>query len=180
VAAALGWWITDLTGAPWSRPQKTSGGQNVEQTTHIFDLARLLCGEVCKVYSSYALRCLTNVPELDMYDVGSVTVEFESGAIGNFCNACCVQQGYKVGLAVLSHDQTVDITLEALTVETPNEKRIRKAKSDALREENLAFVRAVEKNDQSLVRSSYEDASRTLPVTLAALKSAKSGKPVTL
>jgi len=38
------------------------------------------------------------------------------------------------------------------------------------------FLKAVEAKDQSLVRSSYEDAARTLAVTLAANKSLQSGQ----
>ena len=40
ILGALGYWIGGLPGTPWWRVRAQSGGQHVEQTTHIFDLAR--------------------------------------------------------------------------------------------------------------------------------------------
>jgi hypothetical protein len=43
---------------------------------------------------------------------------------------------------------------------------------------DAAFVDAVRLNDPSLIRSNYDDAVRTLAVTLAADESARTGQPV--
>jgi predicted dehydrogenase len=49
-----GYWL-DFTPPPaWWRRQHQSGGQFVEQTTHIFDLARYLVGEVETIYATGA------------------------------------------------------------------------------------------------------------------------------
>jgi predicted dehydrogenase len=42
---ALGYWLDGTPPPPWWTKEQQSGGQMVEQTTHIFDLARLLVGE---------------------------------------------------------------------------------------------------------------------------------------
>ena len=44
ILGALGYWMGGMPGTPWWRVRAESGGQHVEQTTHIFDLARFLVG----------------------------------------------------------------------------------------------------------------------------------------
>src|SRR5579872_1214737 len=50
VSLVEGWWYGGMPGAPWWRQMKLSGGQLVEQSTHIVDMARYLAGEVQTVY----------------------------------------------------------------------------------------------------------------------------------
>jgi glycosyltransferase involved in cell wall biosynthesis len=45
-ALALGYWLDATPPPAWWRKEQQSGGQMVEQTTHIFDLARVLVGDV--------------------------------------------------------------------------------------------------------------------------------------
>ena len=42
VGLFLGYWMGSMPGVSWWRRREQSGGQAVEQTTHIFDLARYL------------------------------------------------------------------------------------------------------------------------------------------
>jgi len=44
ILGALGYWMGGMPGVPWWRVRAQSGGQHVEQTTHIFDLARFVLG----------------------------------------------------------------------------------------------------------------------------------------
>jgi predicted dehydrogenase len=41
VGLVEGWWYGGFVGAPWWRQMKLSGGQLVEQSTHIVDMAAL-------------------------------------------------------------------------------------------------------------------------------------------
>jgi len=50
IGLALGWYWCHFLGGKWWRDKSKSGGQIVEQTTHLFDLLRHLCGEVEAVY----------------------------------------------------------------------------------------------------------------------------------
>jgi predicted dehydrogenase len=43
-----GYWVGGMPGVWWWRRRDTSGGQAVEQTIHLFDLARYLFGEAVK------------------------------------------------------------------------------------------------------------------------------------
>src|SRR5215218_5174547 len=44
-----GYWLDRTPPAAWWARRSRSGGQMIEQTTHLFDLARLLVGEVTSV-----------------------------------------------------------------------------------------------------------------------------------
>ena len=78
----MGYWMGGFPGVLWWRRMEQSGGQMVEQTTHIFDLARYLCGEVQEVYAVYANRGQKQIPEYNIYDVGTATLRFASGVVG--------------------------------------------------------------------------------------------------
>jgi len=51
VSLIRGSWNGGMPGVWWWRRMDKSGGQIVEQTTHMFDLMRYLCGEVAEVYA---------------------------------------------------------------------------------------------------------------------------------
>ncbi len=178
ISMVLGYWIGGLPGVYWWRQMKLSGGQLVEQTTHIVDLARYFAGEVEKVAGAMALRCLKDVPELDVPDVGAVTLWFESGAVGSICNACHVGYGFRVGIDIFACDRTVSIDGHKLTVRSADGVDEQELPSDPTVAEDTAFVRAVETGDASGIRSDYSDAAKTLAVTLAATLAAEENRVV--
>ena len=55
-ALVLGYWLDATPPPAWWRKEQESGGQMVEQTTHIFDVARVLVGDVTTVYATGARR----------------------------------------------------------------------------------------------------------------------------
>jgi myo-inositol 2-dehydrogenase/D-chiro-inositol 1-dehydrogenase len=180
IGMVLGWWMSGLRDTPWRRTAKRSGGQNIEQATHIFDLARCVAGEVDRVFASYALRCLGGAPDLDVPDVGSVNVEFQNGVVGSIVSSCCLRQGYKTGLALIGRDSSMEVGPDELTIRTPDETRSLHERKDPRLEAVREFILAVRKRDASKVLCTIEDAAKTLAVTLAAAESARSGKPVAM
>ncbi|MBC7287653.1 MAG: Gfo/Idh/MocA family oxidoreductase [Armatimonadetes bacterium] len=178
VASVLGYWMGGLPGVWWWRKMETSGGQLVEQTTHIVDLARLFAGEVKSVAAAYALRCLHDVEELNVPDVGTVTVNFETGAVGQITNCCHLNFGFRVGIDVIACDIAVRIDPGSLRVQTAEGTQDIEASNDPTLAEDTAFLRAVETGDMSGIRSPYSDAVKTLAVTLAANLSAREGRVV--
>jgi len=179
VGMALGYWIGGLPGVAWWRVQAKSGGQLVEQTTHIFDLCRYLVGEVRRVHTVGALTNLTDVPNLDVWDVACVNLEFENGAVGNVSNSCMASQGHLVGLQLFARDLMVEVT-DKLTIKRPGHMEQIEGGGDPYLEENRAFLRAVETGDRSGVRSPYADAVKTLALTLAADESGRKHQVVDL
>jgi len=180
VGMVLGYWMGGMPGVSWWRVMNESGGQMVEQTTHIFDLARYLAGDVVEVYAAYATRCLQDVPNFDVSDVGTATLKFANGAVGTISNTCILGQGYTVGLHVAAKDLVLEVDGGGLKVIRPGRTEIIGNSVNAFQAENQAFVSAVRTGDASGIKSSYEDAMKTLALTLAANESAKTGKPVKL
>jgi myo-inositol 2-dehydrogenase / D-chiro-inositol 1-dehydrogenase len=81
-----------------------SGGQFVEQTTHIFDLARYLAGDVAEVYANAAVRLLGEVESFNVTDVGAANLKFAGGAIGTIHNTCLLKMGWQTELVVFTPD----------------------------------------------------------------------------
>jgi len=182
VAMALGWWNGGMPGVAWWRAHDLSGGQFVEQTTHIVDMARYVVGEVDAVYASMARRTLTDVENFTTYDVGVVNLEFASGAVGNISNTSILNKGGgKVGIEFYARDLHVEV-LDGGRVHDGQLTTIRKADwgFNAYRKEDEVFIQAVKTGDRSGVRSDYSEGVKTLLVTLAANLSAKEQRRVTI
>ena len=177
VGMVLGYWMGGLPGVPWWRVMSGSAGQMVEQTTHIFDLARYLVGDVRRVFSFQALRTLTDVPNLDVPDFGTALLEFENGAISTFSNTCALDFGYTVGLHIVCRNMVIEVG--SRIIESGNAVPMEN-KTNPNAAENRAFIDAVKTGKRDAILSDYSDAVRTLAVTLAANESAATGKPVAL
>lgn len=173
----LGYWMGGFAEVAWWRRYGQSGGQMVEQMTHIVDLARYLCGEIKEIYAAYAVRALSEVPDLSISDVGTCTAKFEDGSVGSFSNTCILGIPYTVGLHVVCKDLVVEIAGETI-IRQPG---ITETVTDLCSPHHSAceaFIVAVRTGNRSGIRSSYSDAVRTLAVTLAANESASTGVPV--
>ncbi|WP_308161353.1 Gfo/Idh/MocA family oxidoreductase [Bacillus sp. ISL-46] len=84
VGMALGYWMGNMPMVPWWRDVKKSGGQFMEQTTHIVDLLRFLCGEIKEVYAAYSSRTMAEKVEgTTVSDVGSVILKLNNGIVAN-------------------------------------------------------------------------------------------------
>jgi len=178
VGMALGYWMGGFPGVSWWRVMKESGGQFVEQTTHIFDLARYLVGEIKQVAAFAALRGMKDTPNMDVPDVGVSALEFESGAVGCVMNTCELSHGFKVGLTLISRDLVIEHNNGSVSVSTPEGQEKYEASLSPVEREDEIFINAVKTGDTSQIRSSYADAVKTLAVTLAVNESWQSGKEI--
>jgi myo-inositol 2-dehydrogenase/D-chiro-inositol 1-dehydrogenase len=181
VSMAYGRWLGGFPGVPWWRRMNQSGGQLVEQCTHIVDLARYLIGDIKKVYCCSALREMNKVYEgTTVPDVTALTIEFESGAIGYVATSCLLGSVGDVGLSLMLRDTIYDLHGNSLTVRQGAETHTYEHKNSAMLDEDRAFIKAVKTGKKLGIKSTYVDALKTLAVTLAANQSAKTGKPVKL
>jgi predicted dehydrogenase len=176
----MGSWLGDTPGVKWWVRSNQSGGQIVEQATHIFDLARYLAGEMEPIAAAGRRVVRPAYPESDILDVTQTSVRFASGAIGSIETTCLLDGPHKVGLETVSDGMS--LTLEVLdhrlvarqgsqttihqpptTFDTPYEHQDR------------AFIDAVQ-GKPTRIRSSYDDALRTHRVTLAASRLANASQ----
>ena len=81
VALAVGYWVGGMPGTSWWRVRAQSGGQAVEQTTHIFDLCRYLIGEVATVFGGASRGQFAETPGYDIDDASACTLLFRGGAV---------------------------------------------------------------------------------------------------
>ncbi|WP_438435175.1 Gfo/Idh/MocA family protein [Gorillibacterium sp. sgz500922] len=181
VGLVHGYWMGTMPRAAWWIDYNRSGGQFVEQTTHIVDLMRTLCGEAVEVYAAYGARVMQDqVPGTTVYDVGSVTYKLESGAVATISNTCLLPHYHKTGLDLYTEKGVIELRDTLVTVLENGRKLEQRHDGQALRKENEAFVHALRTGDRSRIRSDYADALKTFELTLAANRSARTGKPVTI
>lgn len=176
-----------LPGTAWWKVQDRSGGMLVEQHTHGVDLMRYLVGEVESVFAFGSTKLLTDVQGLDIFDVNSVAVRFENGAVGSIANTCALQAGQgsppnvSGSVHIVAKNMTVQASAGAVTVMKPERQREEiQAQGDPNLEMNRAFVRAVRTGDRSGILSSYDDGLKSFELTYACQLSAERGQPITL
>ncbi|RED64876.1 Gfo/Idh/MocA family protein [Cohnella lupini] len=178
---ALGYWMGGMPMVPWWRTQSGSGGQFVEQTTHIVDLLRYLCGEVREVYAAYALQVMgEKVEGTDVPDVGSVTLKLANGMVATISNTCLLPVGHHVGLDIYTSNGILELRSDALHEITSEGKQTHSNVANPYFVEDEAFIHALRTGDTSLILSDYEDSLRSHEITIAANESAVSGKPILL
>ncbi len=181
IAFVEGAWIGGMPGVHWWRVMAESGGQAVEQTTHIFDLARYVVGEVVAVQAFERTGLMGDVEDYDVHDATVANLKFENGAIGTVVSSCVVSRGSRVGLSVFCRGLTAENSGGKLTVHSPEKTDIFYNERDPYMEEDRIFIEAVDMKDGSRILSSYADAVKTLKVTLAVNDSIeKGGVPVRL
>jgi predicted dehydrogenase len=178
---ALGYRMGSLPPTPWWRRMNMSGGQFVEMTTHIVDLLVYLCGEVEEVYAAYGHRVKhAELDDIDIPDVGTVTLKLRSGAVATISNACMLPKANKIGLELYTDKGLITITPNTLQVWSAGGTQEVKCRTNGGLPEDEAFVHAIRTGDRSLILSQYDDALHSLEVTLAANQSAATGRPVKL
>ena len=167
-----GSWLGDTPGVSWWTRKDRSGGQIVEQATHIFDLARYLAGEMEPIAASGRRVGRTAYPDSDILDVTQTSLRFASGAIGSIETTCLLDGPHGVGLETVSDGLglTLEVLDHRLVVRLGSETTIYQPPStfDTPYEiQDRAFIDAVQ-GKSNRIRSPYGDALLTHRVTLAA------------
>jgi len=130
------WWGT-TPPAVWWRREELSGGQVVEQATHVLDLARLLAGEVAEVVGAAAP---STAADRDVPDATAVVLRFESGAVGTVSTSCVLPAPTVAGLEVVAGEVWVDLTETSLRTRTAEGEQVSAPEVDGRRAVDRAFV----------------------------------------
>jgi len=168
----------------WWLHREMGGGQVLEQTTHVFDLARFLVGDVTRVSAEMDnILVKRDRPNMTVEDFSAVTMRFKSGAIGVIYSSCASQNTFSgTALRVIARDVVLEHTGHGKTLRVMKKDHVEEIRSqmDPLLEEDRIFVGAVRTGDTSGIRSSFDDGYKTLEVTVAANKAAADRVVVTL
>jgi predicted dehydrogenase len=174
-----GWWVGGMPGVYWWRRKELSGGQAVEQTTHIFDMARYLVGEPVEVFSVKRTGLMKDVENYNVEDASAVSVYFEDGSFGVIFSGCFLKVGWKAGIDFYFKDKIVEY-FERQKVKITYGNKIEEIfeKGDLLFKEDSAFIEAIRTKNPSLIKSSYEDGYKSLIFTLCANEAMEKNKVV--
>lgn len=172
-----GWWVGGMPGVYWWRRKEMSGGQIVEQTTHIYDMARYLVGEPVEIFSVKSTGLMKDIEKYNVEDASAVSICFENGVIGTIVSGCFANAAGKVGIDFYFKDKKINYE-ERANVEINYGNKIEKINQteDPLACEDKTIIEAIKTNNKRLIKSSYEDGLKTLAFTLTANKSIETGK----
>lgn len=166
----LGAWHDTTPPPAWWHRQTSSGGQMVEQATHVVDLARYLVGEATLVCAVGTHRPRAAYPELDVDTVSAALLSFSSGAQGVFSATCLLHGPCDVSLTLICDGLRVTITREFVRYESGEGCREVGLGNDSVQTEDRAFLEAVRLGEPPRVFSTYHDALKTHHLTFDILE----------
>jgi len=175
----MGYWMGGMPQVSWWRRKEMSGGQIIEQTTHIFDLARFFFGEVEKVFAIGRKGLMKEVENYNIEDASAVTLLFKNGLMGTIYSACFLSCGGMVGMAIYFKDMSVRYDGGLQIIKSKEVRKIDFNDDPGVLEDQI-FIEAVKTKNSSRIKSTYSDALKTLALTLAAEESIKTGKVINL
>lgn len=165
----------------WKR--EWGGGHIVENQIHPIDLYRYLIGDVTTVFAQYGDHIHRGSEDWDNWDSYAVTLRFASGAVGSIGTSYAA-------FPKIPQSSAVDIVAEGVTIRyagTSLQVYYPDGQTESIPSAGdptvligHEFLRAVETGDSSRLRQTYDDASRSLEVCLAANESAMTGKVIRL
>lgn len=179
---AARWVFRMKAGHPWWGDPKMSGGQLVEQATHVFDMLRFFLGDAAEVHA-LGVRGVSATGIANFEECTTVNLRFAGGAVGSIVSSCVAQADEGQGNCVelfgddvylrLTGDLRVTGQIESQTIDYEGVER-------GYLRQIRCFLDAVESHDQSKVLCSYAEGVKTLATTLAANMSLRHGQPVSV
>ena len=176
-----GYWLDSTPPPPWWVRRDRSGGQLIEQTTHLFDLARLLMGEVSDLATAHVAATGDRQARQDLVPLASaVSVTFASGAVGSICSARVLPARHRVGIHLVGEGYAIELIERAivdheLTITTADGTAHEQSHQDPIAAEDRAFLDSVAGTDED-VGSTYAQALRTHFLACAAERSSAGGR----
>jgi myo-inositol 2-dehydrogenase/D-chiro-inositol 1-dehydrogenase len=172
-------WLDKVPPPSWWPRRDGSGGQTVEQTTHVLDLARALAGEVAEVHAFGARGTAPGLPGADVDEVTVGSLRFEGGALGSVASTCLLPRLQRAGVEVVADGMWLSLSEGELLVEADGQRSRWKAERDARPYPDRDFVEAV-RGGPDRIRVPWQEAYRTHRVACALTRSAAEGRPVEL
>jgi predicted dehydrogenase len=189
-ALAAGHWLDKRPPVGWWASSAKSGGQVVEQLTHVIDLARLLLGEAVEVYAA-GIRCHDDGANNhgadhgssngagDIDDATAATVRFASGAIATLAATSLLSAKRHAGLDIVTRGSTLELSESGLVVDDGVHRTEHRPGEDPKVTVDREFIEAVRGQRES-TRAPYREAVLSHRLACAVSESARSGQPVRL
>ncbi len=178
VGLAVASWLDKVPPPTWWRQAGQSGGQVVEQATHVVDLLRFLLGDVVSVHAAGTRidRGLTG----DVDDACAATLRFASGAVASLVSTSLLGWKHRTRVELYADGMAIQLSEGDLFVRSVSGEERRSAATDARSAADEAFVAAVRTGSTAGIRVPYDEAVRTHRVAMAISRAAISGGVVEL
>lgn len=175
---ASGYWLDKRPPVPWWSRVERSGGQVIEQLTHILDLARVLLGEVVEVSAAGArMPVVADGPDRgDVDDATAATLRFTSGAVATLAATSLLRAKHRAALHTFGEGLVLELSETSLVVDDGSSRTEHVPAEDPRITVDREFVAAV--RGEGVTRAPYAEALRTHRVGCAVAESARTGQPV--
>ena len=168
-------WHGGTPAAAWWQRRELSGGQLVEQATHLIDLARYLLGEAKVTGAAAHHQPRPAYPKLNLATTTTAMLTFDSGITGFVSTTCLLEDVRDIYLQLNSEKTRITIRPEVVVFDTNGDCEEVSVSEDLVATEDRAFLQAVRQNDSSLLFSTYGDALLTHRLCFDILE--KAGQP---
>jgi threonine dehydrogenase-like Zn-dependent dehydrogenase len=155
-----------------------SGGQIVEQATHVLDLLRFVAGEVSEVSARGARTARATFPSSDIQDATAATLMLENGAVGALVTTCLLSRKHRAGLELFCDGMALELSEAELVVRHADGPQSQAVQTSAKTLVDRDFINAV-KGGENLIRAPYEEALVTQRLACAIATAAETGPPPT-
>lgn len=162
----IGAWHGSTPSPAWWRDEARSGGQLVEQATHLVDLARHLLGEGEVLAAMATFQPRPRFLDHDVPQVTSALVRF-GNVPATFTATCLLDGSQAAHLQVVTEGHVLTIHEKWLRVETGARSEVLPTHADPFLVEDQAFISAVRSGEQHRVLCDYQDALRTHRLCIA-------------
>jgi myo-inositol 2-dehydrogenase/D-chiro-inositol 1-dehydrogenase len=168
------WWGAAPPPVWWSS-QELSGGQIVEQATHVLDLVRVLAGEVAEVTGAAAPSSREG---RDVPDATGALLRFHSGAVGTVSTSCVLPGPVEAGLDLAADAVSVQLTETRLRLRTGEDDLRIEPTVDARRVVDRAFVDVLSGGPTAPGLVDVAEALRTHRLAWAVTEATRTGSAV--
>ena len=179
VQLIIGHWLDSTPPPAWWGRQDRSGGQMVEQVTHLIDTARYLAGSVQSVHALGNHLPRDSHPDLDVATASVATLKFDSGAVATLSSTCLLNWAHRSGLHLFADGLAIELSDQNVMIDVGRGRDPRHADGDPVWREDRDFIDAV-RGLPNHIRTPYPQALETHRVALAILASMETGEIVRL
>ena len=178
VRVAHATWLDKVPPVGWWPRRDLSGGQLVEQATHLVDCLRLLVGEPIQV-SAHPARTPGRDPAL-VDSATAATLVFDTGAVATLTATSLLDRKHAASVALVGDGVLVEVRETETVLHRGGE--VERVPDEGVSKERVdaEFCAAVRAGDASAVRVPYAEALRTHRVGCALAESARTGRAVDL
>ena len=176
-------WFDKVPPVSWWTTRSRSGGQLVEQATHLLDLARVLVGEVTSVTAAGQRRVTApdeatdeTVPDIDVASAGMLC--FAGGAVGTVAATSVLHAKHRAQLTVVADGLALDLGETYLVVHEDGRSESTTPSVDGRLAVDVAFIDAVRGSTPAPALVDYAEALRTHRVGVALARAAETGTVV--